>query len=93
MIVAAQLSQRLRINILIVLKVSKKCAAWMKAQHLVYIFRWKMCHMKKRKIKNIEYLRHHSIDFHQNDRTVSGHITLVTDDIENLGQGQNLRKC
>ena len=42
---------------------------------------------------HVEYLRHHSTDFHQvftnqNDRNVSGHLILVTDDLENVGQGQ-----
>ena len=32
-----------------------------------------------------------SLSFHQNDRTVSGHLILVTDDLENVGQGQNLQ--
>ena len=28
--------------------------------------------------------------FHQNDRTLSGHLTLVTDDVEHVAQCQNL---
>ena len=30
--------------------------------------------------------------FHQNDRIVSGHQFIVTDDLENVGQGQNLQE-
>ena len=30
--------------------------------------------------------------FHQNDHTVSVHLVLVTDDLENVGQAQNLQK-
>ena len=34
-----------------------------------------------------------SSSFHQNDRTVSGHLILATDDLEKVGQGQHLQKC
>ena len=33
-----------------------------------------------------------SSSFHQNDRTVAGRLILVTYDLENVGQGQNLKK-
>ena len=51
----------------------------------------------KRK-KNVEYLRHRSRDFHHiftemiANRTVAGHLILVTDDLENVGQRGNLEK-
>ena len=33
------------------------------------------------------------IKFYQNDHTVSGHLILLTDDLGNVGQCQNLQKC
>ena len=46
--------------------------------------------------KNIEYLEHHLTEFHkifhQNDCTVSGHIILVTDELENVCQEFFLQK-
>ena len=33
------------------------------------------------------------IKLHQNERTVSGHIILATAHLENVGQGQDLKKC
>ena len=38
---------------------------------------------------NISDTNQFSQNFHQNDRTVSGYLTLVTDDLENPGQGQH----
>ena len=71
----------------------KTCAARTEvaaAQLSLHAFsRWKMCHLKKAE-ENVDYLRHHSIDFHQ-DLTkmiaLSSHLILVTDDLENVSQG------
>ena len=45
--------------------------------------------------KDVEYLRLHSIDLHQvfskNDRTASSYLIHASNDIENVGQGQNLQ--
>ena len=43
--------------------------------------------------KKCEYLRRHSTDFHQVFTNVSDVLIHVIDDIENVGQGQQLRKC
>ena len=45
--------------------------------------------------KNFEYLRFNqfSSSFHENDRNVYGHLILVTDDLENVGHGQNLQNA
>ena len=46
--------------------------------------------------KNVEYLQHLSTNFHQvstrNDRIESGHLILLTDDLENVGKCKNLQK-
>ena len=54
-----------------------------------------MCHLEKpKKALNIfDTIQPIFIKFYQNDRTVSGHLMLATDDLENVGQGQNLQKC
>ena len=46
---------------------------------------------KTKKMLNIT--NQFSSSFHQNDHTVSGHLMFVTNDLENVGQGQNLQKC
>ena len=53
-------------------------------------------------VENVSPLKKHSISpttsnrfsshFHQNDHSVLGHLMLVTDDLANLDQGQNLQK-
>ena len=48
------------------------------------------CVTWKKQKKNVEYLRHHSTHFHQIDRTMAGLPILVTDNLENLGQGKIL---
>ena len=48
-----------------------------------------MCHVGKRKktLDISDTIQPTFIKFHQDDRIVSGHLTLVTDDLENLDQG------
>lgn len=48
---------------------------------------WKMDHLKK-----TSHLWHHATTFHQIDRTVLGHLKVVTYTLKNLGQGQHLKK-
>ena len=46
--------------------------------------------------KNVKYLRQHSTDIHQvfaKIIDVSFHQILITDCLENIGQGQNLQTC
>ena len=50
---------------------------------------------KKTEKKRLIYpttLNRFSSSFHQNDRTMAGHLILVIDDPENVGQGQYLQK-
>ena len=44
--------------------------------------------------KNIEYLTFQTffIKFSPNDRTVSGHLMHIRDDLENVGRSQNVHK-
>ena len=52
------------------------------------------CYLEKhKKTLNIsDTIQPISSSFHQNYRTVAGHVILVTDDLQNVGQGNNLQK-
>ena len=55
----------------------------------------KICHLEKLRKKTLniyDTIQRFSLSFHQNDRNVSGHLILATDDLENVGQGKNLQK-
>ena len=75
---------------------TKKCAAWMEvvAQLSLHFSVENMCRLKRRKKRwpSPTPFNRFSSDFNQNYHTLFGHLTLLTDNIENLGQGQNLQK-
>ena len=61
--------------------------------NLVSILQIKNVIWKKTRNKTLnifEASNRFSLRFHQYDRKVSGHLIPVTDDLENVGQGQNL---
>ena len=75
-----------------VLKFYRKYTAWMKVLHnLVSIFQGEKFTWKyRKKTLNIYNIRLILSSFHQNDHNVSGHVILVTDGLENVGEGHNL---
>ena len=57
----------------------------------LHFFRWKMGHLEKQKKSRISPSPFNGFSsFHQNYRTVTDHLILVTD--YHLGQGQNITK-
>ena len=73
----------------------KKCASWMEvATQFSLHFPGEKCvtwKTEKRLLETIP-LNSFSANLYQNDRNVSDHLILITNDLENVGQGKNLQK-
>ena len=73
----------------------KNCAARMEdtAQLSLYFHVENVSSKKQKKLIIYDTIQPILSGFHQNDSHVSGHIILITDELENVDQGQNSQKC
>ena len=64
----------------------EKCVAWKKKKKTLIIYDTIQLIYIKLPFNQF------TLSFHQNNYSVSGHLILITDDLVNVSQGQNLKK-